>query len=184
MRFAKRFAGAKHCWICDTNPLGPLPWRQDILPAPGHQVNTESWMSCQWLRPSSLKLQGSQTSRHPLWRGLRSEAALIPLKWTWNVGGIISGETVLKRILVKVSWEPSWNRVGINSGETVLESWHNSMWTQHLSGLQTKLWISLVACAESENLKHTPRTSSLLKSQDWWTSHADFMANATSTMFA
>ena len=32
------------------NPLGPLPWRQDALPAPRHQVSTESWMWCQWLR--------------------------------------------------------------------------------------------------------------------------------------
>ena len=67
-----------------------------------------------------------------------------------------------------ISVNPSWERrrhylgwkglgngngVGINSSETVLVSWHHFIiWTQHLYGLQTKLWISSVACAESENL--------------------------------
>ena len=55
------------------NFLGPLPWRQDVLPAQGHQVSTESWMSCQWLRRSrQLKLAASILARFANGGGISS----------------------------------------------------------------------------------------------------------------
>ena len=149
MKYAKRFAGKKlkvcfskkNCWIFDTNPYDrPLPWRQDIRTTCTRAPSQHRIMDVMLMIETFI----TETS------GQRNSAASILARFA-NGGGIISGETFLKRILVKGSWEPSWNRVGINSGETVLESWHHFIiWTQHLYGLQTKLWISLVACAESE----------------------------------
>ena len=79
----------KSCRICDTHPLGRLPWRQDILPAPGH-------MWCQWWKPHHQKVKAAKLDGilfGAVWEPRRD--CIIPVTWKWNVGGIISGETVL-----------------------------------------------------------------------------------------
>ena len=150
MKFPKCFAGKKrlkvcfskkNCWICNTDPFGTFaltPRCTTCTGAPSqHRIKDVMPM---------IETFITETSRQ---RNLvasilaRFGKALISVNPSWE------------RRRHYLGWKGlgNGNGVGINSSETVLVSWHHFIiWTQHLYGLQTKLWISSVACAESENL--------------------------------
>ena len=150
MKFAKHFAGKKrlkvcfskkNCWICDTDPFGTFaltPRCTTCTGAPSqHRIKDVMPM---------IDTLITETSRQ------RNLAASILARFG---KALISVNPSWERRRHYLGWKGlgNGNGVGINSSETVLVSWHHFIiWTQHLYGLQTKLWISSVACAESENL--------------------------------
>ena len=104
-KFAKRLAGKKRLKVCFSKKLLNLQHRplwdlcldakiyylhQDTKSAPNHGCHANNWDVHHW-NFKAAKLGGIHFGT----------------VWERNVGGIISGETVLKRIPVKGSWEPS-----------------------------------------------------------------------------